>query len=649
MGFFSKVVSWYRAVDVFGSGFGFNYKGSSGFKSWVGATVTLAATGLMLWYIIKLIIDLTDDTSPTISKLTSIDDSQASLNLVNTGLIPAILIAEKGTMRPTNYSFQQSIIYLQLEITNWTMVDKGREYKYAYYPFTSCASLKNTKPYSLLLNHSDVNLTDFVKSYLSCAEIPETENVELYGTTLDSKSQRLPFIVGYPCSLDAKAGCLNESTRNGYQILAISNQRYIDFASFKSPIKQNMRFIEELHFISTVGVVITQDIFQAKVEDYTNSITGAVASEYSFLDINKETVYPKLRENTLNCTLNGGYLNDSICSPFFRLGFRYSPIIDTYSRFYPDVFSSFAEYSGFKDIVLTAATLLVFLYYEYYSQHYLNLDIIGAGSVKELMKELESCEQVNFMNRNQGSKSNRASSYNPIEVEKNGLLFHNVGEIDKNFEGNSEDTKSRAQLKEEFQKKIEENIGNLVESMSDFPTVIKELSTWKTFKELIFLPYQLKLFPLVCIEIEQKKQEEQESPQKKSAAKSIITPKNTYGSKDKPTEEPGEMSYLEAVSHLSESMSRQEHENSRLQMSPSLKEKGTDARGSVVSPTEFLRSKIDQVIWENLPRFMVNSHSGNIPQSNLLEHRFEKGSGLTPPLGGLDENPDGNPPAPQFN
>ena len=373
---FSKVVNVVRSADRFGNNFEMNHKKSSTFKTVPGAAVTLAVVGVLIWYVVRLIQQTVDTTSPTVTTLQQNIQDDTKYSLVENELLPVFVFVNKTEGNPMLAEFHSKYATVQAEVITLSEFNRTR----TVFPLVPCSNLTNKKPYKTLFDEKYMNRTFL--AVFSCLEVPEDEKLEVFGSILKDESQYVTVSM-YPCSLPDVDMCAKENLLYEFVAGTLDVNKYIEFSNLDDPIKKTFQITDNLLFLKDVGTIMTRYVGNVKISDIQDSITQTPSKELNYAQIVQERMAIMSRFPSLTCT-EAQVKGEGACLPYLYFEYRYSGVIDNYTRTYPDVFSAFSAFGGFKEIVNTVAILLLFLYNELAAAYFLRNTFIGIAAVTSL-------------------------------------------------------------------------------------------------------------------------------------------------------------------------------------------------------------------------------------------------------------------------
>ena len=139
--------------------------------------------------------------------------------------------------------------------------------------------------------------------------------------------------------------------------------------------------------LPTLQTIITQDLGNTVLQDFTNSITREHSRELSYISFEKERQYISSRKQRSTCKKDE-IGNDIGCNPYIRLDYRYSGQITKYMRTYTDVFTAFAQFGGFKELLFSLVSTFVYFSYSFFSRFLLNMEVLGVTNPRILIQIL---------------------------------------------------------------------------------------------------------------------------------------------------------------------------------------------------------------------------------------------------------------------
>lgn len=600
---FSKFVALFRKIDRFGSPIEFNHKGDSHIKSVPGSLITLAVVAVFLWYLARLFRDLNDKSSPSVSSVKSLSSKNSSYDLGSFKMLPALLVAnEKENSAIPNFMVNQfATIHLEVVSASIDYHSKTRKLHKKSYPMKPCYEISNKGFYQ---NHYksefDSNFTD---TTLLCADILDGEELEIYGEAFDLSYQQIHIGI-YPCSLKDKSKCKDENLLSHLSFGTIEYQKYIDFSDFEDPLKIQSVYREDIYYLPTVQTIVSQEFSKTIVQDIDNSVSRDVSKVRDFPSRSRTDVSVKNRQLQTYCS-EEEVGNEEVCTPYIKIKYKFTSEVNTFTREYLDFFTVFSNFGGFKELVITFAVILLYVFNKVNFSFTIAMEVFNVAGPNVLMKSLFMQDPVFVISKKQRRGSHCIN------------LDHRQHSHDPSSTLQSNKPHKKMPFKENLSQRLyfRKCMSYLIESTTDFASLIREINNWKILKEIVFSPYQLKLIPLVALEMEKRTREAESHKQSKD--------KNYDHMHQLLSVELESISYHEALENL---YGLKHNEKTALQ-NKLLESSSKDSPHHSGEPQKdsselisHLRNKIDDLLVENLPEGVLR---WSLEEDHLAELKEE--------------------------
>lgn len=341
--------------------------------------------------------------------------------------------------------------------------------------------------------------------YLLCIEMPEDLMHPILGDRTRDK-YNIFDISFYPCSNPI---CPNYTEILKRQIFYLYPKLYFKHSNYTDPIQRVTILKEQLAFEPNTGKMIFHHLRENMVVDQTNWLQTKHENR-KFTDLTKEEYITYARTGQITCT------EEQIASqeyrPYLSVTYRHSGVTDVITRSYKELQTSVGEIGGFKEVVFFAFAFFYTGINKFFMRKFLVEQLLPKKNLLSLSKEKERIE--NMSNEIATSKQTKTENVNNEEPKPNdespgtalemkdhplGILL-NVG-----FNRNNSDSNSEASDLSKSQQKdldsLEKSAFEHIENLTELVTIVQELSSWQLFKHIMFEDYQLKLLPVVEIEV----------------------------------------------------------------------------------------------------------------------------------------------------
>ena len=519
----------FKNIDSLGSNVELTIQGSKTFKTYIGSLLTLAVFAVVCWYSSTVVSRVLDRTSPAESLSTQYDISAARTELSESQLIPVLNIFNKSSFGVLPFASIEKITTIKARVyrSYFNFALKKLVNELVEFPVVQCSLLKNKKPYQAIYEDPKVST---LWSNMACIEIPDSE-IFIYGDrmTQDFQSFNIEF---HPCSLPNPSDCINGAELGSLMITAGNSKHYLQNSDFDNPIKYDLHLTEELNLQMNIGTVMFSFARENKIVDNTNWLQPK-HENVSYSDIFKEQSTTFQRSGTY-CTPLA--IATYQCQFYLQISFRHSGVTTEATRTYPNLVDAMSDVGGFKEVLLLVIGFIYAFYNDVFMGRYLIEKIIPSGTLASLVKDSKDLTdmarslknrpqsyQADAKNEDQGSWE-LSPTLKKLNVHDENIVtpgpFQEQGKINKELFGDSfkmsndsgsnqrKPTKMKvSDLKSEF--------SSIIESLMDIDTIIRELSSWRVFKDIVFEDYQKQILPLIQIENNRKQRNADEAMQER--------------------------------------------------------------------------------------------------------------------------------------
>ena len=493
----------FKSMDLFGSKLELNIEGSSTFNTRFGAVISLVGIGFLIWFMIRTVERVFDVSNPTVFQTSTSNLGDAKFNLKDSELLPTFVFLNRSTNTPIPAIYHSLFTTQVAEFiyTSNNLVTSTIDTNKIQYFVKPCLEITNRKPYERYFSDSTFVAAAFL---FSCIELPENTDFLIYGDRISTSMGRLA-LQSYPCSLPNPLMCLPSAAFVQFEMGVITFRKYIQYSDFKDPIKAHLVPKESLNFIEAIGTIVTTQINKVTLEDNTN-LALKQSENREYLNIVSEQVTSTSRPLQTYCTV--AEISSYVCSPYVTIEYRVSSVFYKFQRTYTDLMSAFSDIGGFKELVFIVAIAVYIIYNNIVLGKTLERTILDAESIQGFVHS----SSINQVGPSPHHKYGKVAILDPRVDQINGLQNGEdqveIEEINENG-GLNQNQKMDAKKKDNMidkkraskkMQEIKEDISDLVDENTSIVTLMKEINNWRLLKDIIFLPYQLELLPLVAIE-----------------------------------------------------------------------------------------------------------------------------------------------------
>lgn len=601
-----KAKSVARNIDLLGNRVEFLIGGSSSYKTYMGSLLTLLVGGVLIYYSSLTVQKVFDRTNPTRAFQTEYDRENSQTDFRENQLLPFF-----GLLSRTNLSYDLSFErFSNVRATIYKAVFDVQKNeivrKFITLNVKQCSKLVNKKPYEFFFNSAD---HAYLIPFSQCIEWPEDFDEPIKGdyTMKHFANLKLEF---FPCNLTASCASVNEliATKFWYG----HTKPYVRYSDFDDPIKRVAYSKGEISFQQFVGVTMFNFVKETKVVDETNYLQPShEAKTYSEVGREETTIYQRFGEIT--CT--SAEVVAGSCRPYLTIFFNHMGVTDTITRTYADLQTAVGDIGGFLEIILFAAAIVYTFYNQRYMDRFLVGKLIPRKNIESLAREKATMEVISA---HFGKKlgGNMIDSLTPHEKTMLGSPIARTKQIARkivspNLLSNHQTDNILDQTPDkespQIGKKDLDHFEGLakehIEGLTEITTIVRELSSWQVFKDIVLQDYQRRLLPVVEIEASKRRRDAEQARKKRSNM--------------------GAVSNNQALQRVVDVMA------DTMDMRTALDKLKTNIEKSIEIPPDNwedgLRSKIDQFILDSLPNFDTSGE------------RDKKSSGGSDPFGSSHE------------
>lgn len=606
-----KLLQLVKSMDYLGNRVELMIDRSSTYRTYLGSVLTALAFLVLTGYTVITVQKIFDRTNPTILTQTEYDRENTNSILRDSQILPAFGMYDRITNEFEPDFEKYTTLKVSLYKANFDYDKKITVFSRQELNITRCGSLQNKAPYRLLFDNQ--NLAQ-VFNYLICIEWPADLHFPIKGDRMEKDFTYLDLNF-MPCS--RRAACATVRDLAYHQMFSVNVKMYVRYSDFDSPIKNVVTLKEELNLQQNVGTAIFQNIKQTRIVDNTNYLQPR-HDPLEFTEIAKEEMSTYQRLGQITCT--EAEIASKECIAYLNMVYRHTGITDTITRTYADVQNSISDIGGFKEIVLFVLILLYCFYNQRYMDTFVATELLPPSSLLSLAKEKESIKEMatTFQTKHPGHKTEAKKAIKSLNHKvpmvvagksrksknNHGGPFLNVISPNQILNMNPEARrKAESRSLERDMKLMLDDAKEHFDGLTEITTIVRELSSWQVFKDIVLQDYQRRLLPVVEIEASKRRREAEKSRTLRSSNVAAVSSNKVL------------QRVVEVVSDT-------------MDMRTALDLLKTIIEKTLEKPPENwedgLRSKIDQFILDSLPNFESSAegpdkktNSGGDPFSSL--------------------------------
>jgi hypothetical protein len=190
--------------------------------------------------------------------------------------------------------------------------------------------------------------------------------------------------------------------------------------------------------------------------------------------------------------------------------YRSSGETETVTRIYTEILQAFAEVGGFKEIVFIGMFIIYSLYNQYYMDKYLREKLLPSNALLGLEdsflsfnKHLNRPTRPKVVMKNRPGSMFKMSQSIATTRSETCKIIHCSNTVQETSETSRKKNIKRAKDIKTIRKQAQDH----VDELTDVTTIVKELSSWQSFKEILLKDYQRCLMPIVEIKAANRRRE----------------------------------------------------------------------------------------------------------------------------------------------
>ncbi len=478
---FKTLSNLFTSVDLLGGTLSFSIKhGSTTFKTAFGALLTLACFGMIIWYTIIVINTILDRTNPNVLCTRESDIDKTEYHFSDTNLAPVLFLLNKKNQTTQSLTVFSSLTTIKADLWN-TRYDYDKFInieKIIPIEVKPCVSLSNKKPYRWIFENEAYTATAVA---LYCLDIPENLKINVRGGRSSSDMTALR-VFAYPCSLPNQADCINPSLFSEYTLMAVNLKKYFKFSDFDNPIRQSFYAREEINIQRNVASKLFQFLKKTVIRDETNYVQPK-HEDLLAEDIEREEYSGLERDGSTYCLESA--IQSGSCQSYVTIEYRSSGLQDTCVRSYTNIIDAVSNIGGFKELVFMGV-VVVYTFYNDFSKNHQPQDLQPFSI-----------------------SGNPHTSMAAFGRDSSGFPPDTQDLTSQPQTRQAESNRSEKAILDRFKGSMKEDVMSVIEEVTSIPTMIRELAAIRVIKEIFFEKHHLKLLPLVHIEMERKRRQQE--------------------------------------------------------------------------------------------------------------------------------------------
>lgn len=488
-----------------------------------GALLTLCLFVVLIWFAVNAIIKLADLTNPQISNQfkTLGGDRSRSIDLTETDQMPIIFFNRPSILgrlsKPIKFSEGKSYSNIVAVLSTWTSNGDNlgdRNFSFKILPFVPCSDLKSTEVYEYFLEDSDYKTT--AENY-GCLDVDSDDDINIKGNEKSDKFTSLS-IIAYP-SLETNSSP-PQDFNEGISLALLTSRHQVDESDFESPITQELFEAGNFELSGeattevdiNIGEFILQDITSThffRKKDNVTLATSKISSTRRSRSTASQSVCSRANYDQVLESQNTTYL--TTCTPFGTFNIQNAETLAILTRTYPQVTQAISDIGGFFASIQGALVVIYGFFYVGMLIRNYGRSIVTPSSFELLLKQIRKSDTDTEAKKTEGDK---------------------LGEDSKAPKGTQSDKRQNTKDKK-AKELLKTTIAQVSEANSSICTIVKELSDFQLFKNMVFDNAQRKLFSVAVInqrrleiQRELKAKEEEKAQASKSKVNKLPAPIN---------------------------------------------------------------------------------------------------------------------------
>lgn len=466
----SKGVKRFSQLDYLAPNVTLNVGGSSGFKTAVGAILTIGAfsTFAFISYIMLFTYFRTDN--PEVTQELKSEDLYPKIDLLKHRLLPIIYPYLDDIIPVQNDVISKYATFVMSKTRYLTVTndDGSQEAKVERFimDFKSCGDLLASGKNRIYTPGPEAGyIFELTKDYGLCAEYHETETY-IQGRITDDVYEEVSVEV-YPCSLDDSSKCVDSEELSRVSFIYAVGSVNTDLANKQNPLKPRMDGDDYFYININSGIQYQSRMMQTSIWDNEGYFFGTSKRD-SYFSVEKVVTSMATRDGSeLYCTK--AMIHDRSCNWFYFFLYISGGKEARITRSYKEFITTMGDIGGVREFVY----FLVFTFYKFYNDRHRKHMMVA--QVYNLQREAES---------------SLCCKSKPTPDQQTYL------------DGKSFEAESQIKLQEKAPQTVIDGAFELIEAKLDAVALIKQLNELKVITNHLLKAHHLPLVPAVSLELE---------------------------------------------------------------------------------------------------------------------------------------------------
>lgn len=507
---FRSALHLFRQADALGTRPEFTVLGQGSYQTYLGALLTLCSLVVVGFSIYSNAYKVFDRSSPSVFCNREFDMDGYEFDIFGENTLP--LIAAFDTMSFKTLIPPEVNTFVTLK-ADFTFISFDFEKHVPIYitidiPIKPCTEIQNKKPYEWTINYYGF---DEQRPRFWCVGIPANfSSLTIQGSRFTAKMSTFRIHM-YPCSLANTADCRSSADFDWLTLAMFSQQKFIKYSNFSSPIKGLTKMREEINVSPMFRKVIFNYMKQIRIEDNTNWFMPKHTEPFKYVDIEKEEINMAQRQPVATCTPQ--QIAQFQCQSYLTMEYRSSGIQETCTRTYVDVLSAISDVGGIQQLLFLYVGLVYMGYNLYFYHRHLRNVLYPESQLQgfAFAQEVKSNETGPTLTHKpqlkvEGREEAKPNVHTQAEISRSFAKFRNSQT--RFSQVKPERPPTNANTSEPPPAKPAEEPPKLPvqtpspERLLTMENLLQLLAEWAILREIICTDYQLQLLPIVGLQRE---------------------------------------------------------------------------------------------------------------------------------------------------
>jgi hypothetical protein len=466
----SNAFKTFAKLDYLAPNVSLNVGGSSGFKTVIGAILTIAATLTFTLTSFIILQSYSRTDNPGVTEELRSGEVYPKIDFLQYRLLPIIYpyLDDVTPVKSNEVSKYATFVVSKTRYITVTHDDGSQEAKVERFimDFKPCGDLLEAGKKGIYTPGPEAGYVyELTNDYGMCVDYHDTETY-IQGRITDDVYEEISVEV-YPCTLDDQAKCASESDISRLSFIYALGSVNADLASKESPLRPKMD-ADDYFYINTIsGIQYQSRMMQTSIWDDEGYFFGTTLRD-SFFSVEKTITSMATRPaGELYCKRS--QITDRSCNWFYFFLYISGGKEARITRSYKEIISTMGDIGGVKEFLY----FIAFMFYKYYNDYHRKRVMVA--QVYNLEKESRGFACCKSKNQTDGS----------MGLQNKGL-----------------DLDQQIKLQEKAPGEVIDGAFELIEAKLDAVTMIRQLNELTVLTKHFLKTHHIPLVPAVALELE---------------------------------------------------------------------------------------------------------------------------------------------------